>query len=187
MRLIPATALMAAATLLVNPTRSEVVTASANAASVRIAVPIAAAPDKVYAAFLEIGRWWDKEHTYSGDSANLKLTATPGGCFCEALPGGGGVLHMTVVNVVPNQRMTLTGALGPLQTAGIAGAMTLSFVPKDSGSELVLVYNFAGAYPNGVPSIAGGVNEVLQAQMARLKRLVETGAADEKATKPATP
>ncbi len=180
MRLIPATALMAAATLLAVPARSEVVSTSANAASIRISVPIAAAPDKVYASFLAIGKWWDKEHTYSGDAANLSLTATPGGCFCESLPGGGGVLHMTVVNVEPNQRVTLSGALGPLQTAGIAGAMSFSFVPKDSATELVLVYNFAGSYPNGIPSIAGGVNAVLTAQVERLKRLVETGAADEK-------
>jgi len=167
--------------------RAEVVAASANAASVRIAVPIAAAPDKVYASFLAISRWWDKEHTYSGDAANLSLTPTAGGCFCESLPGGGSVLHMTVVNVAPNQRMTLSGALGPLQTAGIAGALSFSFVPKDAATEVILVYNFAGFYPNGLPSIAGGVNAVLQTQMERLKRLVETGIADEKAVKSATP
>jgi hypothetical protein len=83
--------------------------------------------------------------------------------------------------------MTLSGALGPLQTAAIAGALSFSFVPKDSATELILVYNFAGSYPNGLPSIAGGVNAVLQAQMQRLKRLVETGAADEKAKKSSAP
>ncbi|HZF14430.1 MAG TPA: hypothetical protein VE046_00665 [Steroidobacteraceae bacterium] len=187
MRHSVATAFMTTAALLAVAARSEVVATSANAASIRIAVPIAAPPGKVYASFLAIGRWWNKEHTYSGDAANLKLTATPGGCFCESLPGGGGVQHMTVVYVAPNQRVTLSGALGPLQSAGIAGSMTFSFVPKDAATELVLVYNFAGSYPNGLPSIAASVDEVLQSQMARLKRLVETGVADEKAAGPARP
>jgi hypothetical protein len=99
----------------------------------------------------------------------------PGGCFCEALADGGGVEHLIVVFVAPNQRITLRGALGPLQTTGVAGAMSFSFTPKAAGTEIVLVYNVGGYYPNGLQSVAGGVNEVLQQQMRRLKNLVETG------------
>ena len=34
-------------------------------------------------AFARVGEWWGKDHTYSGDSANLSLSLTPGGCWCE--------------------------------------------------------------------------------------------------------
>jgi hypothetical protein len=65
--------------------------------------------------------WWDSRHTWSGSAANLSLAAASGGCFCERLPNGGSVLHMSTVNAVPNQKLVLFGALGPLQTSGAAG------------------------------------------------------------------
>ncbi len=56
---------------------------------VRSEVVVHAAPDSVYRALTaRIGAWWDPEHTFSGDSRNLSLDATAGGCFCERLPGG---------------------------------------------------------------------------------------------------
>lgn len=164
--------------LLATAARADVVEANAASMSIRAVVEINAPVSKVYDAFVQIGRWWDKEHTYSGDSANLKLSATPGGCFCETLPGGGGVQHMTVVNVAPNRRLTLFGALGPLQTGGVSGAMTLSFVAKPSGMELVMTYNVGGYSPNGLQAQAPDVDEVLTHQLKRLKGFVETGNAD---------
>lgn len=158
---------------------AEVVESSAAAMKVKEVVEIAAPVEKVYAAFVRIGSWWDKEHTFSGDAANLSLDVRPGGCFCEKLPDGGGAMHLTVVFVAPNQRITLSGALGPLQTTGATGAMNFSFVPKPSGSEpgsqLTLVYSVGGYYPNGLQSVAAGVDEVLSQQMQRLKRLIESG------------
>ena len=50
----------------------------------------------------------------SGNSANLSLALTPGGCFCERFPKGGGIEHMRVTYVDPGKRVVLTGALGPL-------------------------------------------------------------------------
>jgi uncharacterized protein YndB with AHSA1/START domain len=136
---------------------------------------IAASPQRVYQTLIRVASWWDPEHTYSGQSGNLSLTAKPGGCFCEKLSGGGGVLHMTVVYVAPNQRLTLSGALGPLQTAGLAGALTFQLVAKPAGTELAVVYNVGGYYPGGLASVAAGVDEVLLAQAQRLKAVAETG------------
>jgi uncharacterized protein YndB with AHSA1/START domain len=164
--------------LIASAAHADVMQASAASMSIRTVVAIDAPAGKVYDAFLEIGRWWNKEHTYSGDSANLKLSATPGGCFCEELPGGGGVVHMTVVNVAPNRRLTLFGALGPLQTSGASGAMTLSFVAKPSGMELVMTYNVGGYFPDGLQAQAPAVDEVLTQQLKRLKSFVETGNPD---------
>jgi hypothetical protein len=167
--------------------RADVMEADAHSASIRIVVPVSATPAKAYESFLQIGKWWDKEHTFSGDSARLKLNPTAGGCFCESLPDGGSVLHLTVVNVVPNRSITLSGALGPLQAAGIAGGLSISFAPKDAGAEVVLVYNLGGYYPNGLQSIAPAVNEVLQHQMQRLQQFTETGKAGRDAQQPSPP
>ena len=185
MRLPMRRSLMAASSLLSLTANAEVVEATANGMQIRHVVAIAAPVTTVYGKFLRVAAWWEKEHTFSGDAANLSLSAAPGGCFCEKLPQGGGVVHLTVVNVAPNQRITLTGALGPLQRSGVTGAMTFSFVPKPTGSELVMVYNVGGYYPDGLQSVAGAVDDVLLRQLQRLKSLVETGNAGSGARKPA--
>jgi uncharacterized protein YndB with AHSA1/START domain len=74
---------------------------AANGFTIRIETHIAAAPDKVYAALIEPARWWASDHTFSGDAKNLHVDAKAGGCWCETLPGGGSVLHLTVVNADP--------------------------------------------------------------------------------------
>ena len=91
----------------------------------RNVVEIAATPQRVYAALGEIGRWWDDAHTYSGKAANMSIRLEPGACFCEALPGGGGVRHGVVALAWPDQgTLRLEAVLGPLQDEGAAGALT---------------------------------------------------------------
>jgi uncharacterized protein YndB with AHSA1/START domain len=130
---------------------------------------------RVYRTFLDIGRWWNAEHTFSGNSANLSLRAVPGGCFCERLPHGGGVGHLRVVSVAPNRRITLSGALGPLQTGGLTGTLSASFASKGAGTEVTLVYNVGGYFPNGLAGIAPAVDRVLGEQLERLKSTVRSG------------
>jgi hypothetical protein len=141
---------------------------------------VSAPPDAAWRSIVHVEQWWSGEHTFSGDAANMKLDARPGGCWCETLPNGGGVVHMTVVYIVPNQRMTLSGALGPLQTAGVAGALTVQVTPKDGGTDIALLYNAGGYYPGGLDAVAASVDEVLTIQCDRLARLVATGNADAK-------
>jgi uncharacterized protein YndB with AHSA1/START domain len=160
--------------------RAEVVESSANTTKIKQVRTVAATPEKAWKAFLEVNHWWASDHTYSGDSANLHLDARAGGCWCETLPNGGSVLHMTVVYVSPNTRMTLTGGLGPLQTTGVAGALTFQIVPKGEGVEISLIYNVGGYYPGGLSSVAAGVDSVLAEQFDRLQRLIATGSADVK-------
>ena len=68
--------------------------------TVTLVVPPAEALRRVHAT----SGWWNKEHTYSGNSANLSLDARPGGCFCERFPKGGGIEHMRVAYVEPGKR-----------------------------------------------------------------------------------
>src|SRR5262245_43003616 len=91
--------------------------------TVRHTLEIAAAPARVYAVVTEIGKWWNPEHSYTGNAAALSLSTTSGGCFCETLPGGGHVRHLTVLYVDPGKALRLSGGLGPLQPLGVAGSL----------------------------------------------------------------
>src|SRR5579863_8892937 len=84
----------------------------------------------------DIGKWWNPQHSYSGRSENLSIELRPGGCFCERLPNGGGVVHMTVVNLQPGKLLRLSGALGPLQSMGVAGSLSWSLTPVASGTKI---------------------------------------------------
>ncbi len=79
---------------------------------------IAASPDKVWAALGQIGKWWNGAHSYSGDSANMTMPLSPGGCFCEALPKlgtGAGVKHGEVVMVNDRYGVRFTEAIGAVE------------------------------------------------------------------------
>ena len=129
-----------------------------------------------YAAVVQPERWWDPDHTWSGDAKNLSLDARAGGCWCEALAQGGSVEHMRVVFVQPGKVLRLTGALGPLQSQPLTGVMTWSFKDDpDGGSTISFRYRFAGpldAKENGPPV----VDAVLGEQVRRLQHYLETGA-----------
>lgn len=155
-----------------------VVETSANSLQVRHTLTLAAKPEKVWQSLLHVETWWSSEHTYSGSAANLRIEPRAGGCFCETLPDGGGVVHMTVVSLRPNAQLTLTGALGPLQTSGVAGAMTFTIAPAASGSTLTMTYNVGGYFAGGLDKLAGPVDAMLGQQMQRLQRVVETGKAE---------
>lgn len=136
---------------------------------------VKAPPAKVYAAIVQVQNWWNSEHTFSGSAANLSLEAKPGGCFCEKLPGGG-VEHLRVAFVKPNEVLRLRGALGPLQGEGVDGALTFALAPDGSGgTKLAMSYIVGGYLRKGPEAWAPIVDKVLSEQFARLVRYSETG------------
>ena len=157
----------------------EVVSSSANGFSVKQVRTMSTSPAKAFAAIVRVQSWWSSEHTYSGNASNLSIEPRAGGCFCEKLPDGG-VQHMTVVYVQQNQRLVLSGGLGPLQTSGLAGAMTIEVKPAGDKTQFGLVYNAGGYFAGNMAELAAGVDQVLGAQVDRLTRLAETGSADPK-------
>ena len=87
----------AIALLVASPAAADVVSASPNGFEVRETVNLVVPADVAFSSFADVAAWWDPEHTYSGDSKNLSLTLTPGGCFCERFPKtGGGIEHMHI-------------------------------------------------------------------------------------------
>lgn len=122
---------------------------------------------RAYAALGEVDRWWEGAHTYSGDAANLSLEMRPGGCFCEALEGGG-VEHGRVVLAWPAQgTLRLVGGLGPLQGEGVAAVLTWQVRAGDGGVEIVQTYNIGGAAPDTL-AWAEPVDQVMRTQLDRL-------------------
>lgn len=157
---------------------AEVVSASEGGFEVLEKASIAAAPKDVYARVVNIGTWWNSAHTYSGDAANMSLDLRPGGCFCEKLKDGGGVQHLVVVNFVPDKVLRLAGGLGPLQGLGVAGSMTILLAPTATGTDLTLRYRVGGYSAEGLKQLSAPVDQVLGEQVARLKRVTETGKAE---------
>lgn len=155
---------------------AEVVDVGENGFTVKIAVTVPVDPSKAYAAAVEgVGRWWDPEHTFSGDASNLSIEARPQGCFCEKLPGQGFVRHLTVIQALPGKLLRLEGGLGPLQGIAAAGIMTWRFQPADKGTTVEMRYAVGGYNPPGFKDLAPGVDAVLRSQLARYQRFLETG------------
>ena len=152
-----------------SPAAAEVVSASSNGFEVRQTVNLVVPPAEAFDAFRNIGAWWDPEHTYSGDAANLSLALVPGGCFCERLPKGGGVEHMRVAYIEPGKHVVLTGALGPLLYEAVTGVMDVQVKTIAGGAQLTLDYKVAGFAKGGADKLAPAVDSVLAAQMKRYR------------------
>lgn len=142
----------------------------------RNVVVVGAVPERVYAVIInEVGNWWDPEHTFSGDARNLSMENKAGGCFCERFPDGGGVQHLTIVNMVPGKMLRLRGALGPLQGAGVSGGMTWNLADTDGSTSITLEYSVGGYMEGGLQAMAAPVDFVLNTQLLRLKNYIEQG------------
>jgi len=164
MKLVAAIALVAA-----TPVSAAVVSAGPNGFEVRQTVNLVVPPEAAMASFAELPSWWNPEHSYSGDSANLSLVLRPGGCFCERLPDGGGIEHMRVTYVDPGKRVVLTGSLGPLLYEATSGVMDVQVKRAAGGSQLTLDYKVAGFANGGGETLAVQVDQVLADQMKRLR------------------
>jgi hypothetical protein len=154
--------------------RADVVDRSASGFTVRTTVAVAATAQRVYQDLLNVGAWWDKEHTYSGDAANMTIVAQPGGCFCERYPGGA-IEHGRVIYVSPNKLLRFAGAFGPLQELATIGTMTWTIEPatQGSGSTLTMTYTAGGYAAGGLDKLADIVDMVLAQQVKLLKAYAE--------------
>jgi uncharacterized protein YndB with AHSA1/START domain len=158
---------------------ADVVDSAPGGFTIRIGAEAGAPAARVYRALTEqIGSWWEKSHTFSGDAANLSIDTAPGGCFCEKLPGGGGVRHLTVVNADPGKLLRMTGGLGPLQDLAVTGVMTWKLTEAAGKTTIELTYKVGGYLPGtaGIGALAAPVDGVLTAQVKRLTQFVTESA-----------
>jgi len=123
----------------------------------------------------DVGLWWNSDHTISGDSGHLSITAVPQGCFCERFGVGAGVVHLMVTMVNPGVVIRLTGGLGPLGLMGVNGNMTWEFEDVEGGTKVTFTYAVGGYLAEGLEGISGPVDDVVGEQLARLKAQIEAG------------
>jgi uncharacterized protein YndB with AHSA1/START domain len=154
--------------LTAGPAAGDVIDRSPNGFTIKGRAQVAAAPDAAFRALVDVAAWWDKAHTYTGASSNLSIVPQPGGCFCEKLPGGGGVEHGRVVHVAPGSLLRLQGALGPLQELGVSGSLSWQVTKAASGSTITMTYAVGGYAPT-LEKLAPLVDQVMMRQLSLLK------------------
>jgi len=155
--------------LVATPASAEVISAGPTGFEVQETVNLVVPQANAYAAFGQVGQWWNKDHTYSGDSARMSLQLRPGGCFCEPLDGGGGVEHMRVTFLKPGEQIVLTGSLGPLLYQATAGVMDVKFERIAGGTRVTMNYRAAGFAKGDGDKMAPLVDQVLAEQMKRYR------------------
>ena len=166
MRYFSAALLLLAAT----PAHAKVVSADSHGFELRHEVLLTGSPAEAWARIGRIQSWWSKDHSYSGNAANLRLSLVPGGCFCESFPGGGGIEHLRVTYADPGKRAVLTGALGPLLYEAVAGSMDIELKPEARVTRVTLRYRVAGFARGNGTAMALAVDQVIGEQMTRLAK-----------------
>jgi hypothetical protein len=172
---LAAAALSLALVLWATAARADIIQSPPGLTEISFQLHVATNAAGAYAAVTHPEKWWNGEHSYSGDAANMTLEAVAGGCWCEKLPAGGSAQHMRVLAAIPGALLRLSGGLGPLQAQPMTGVMTWSF--KDDargGSTIDFKYRLAGSsdLPANWPQ---AVNGVLSGQMQRLQILLNKG------------
>ncbi len=168
------TALMGLAVMAAFPAHAEVVQKSENGFVVRTTTDVAKAPLEAWAALVAPAKWWNKEHTWSGDAANLYMDAQAGGCFCEQLalpadaPAGtrrGSVEHMRIIHTNPGKVLRLSGSLGPLQGEAVTGTLSITLKPIAGGTRILFEYVVGGYMRFKTDDIAPAVDAMLSEQL----------------------
>lgn len=151
-----------------SPATASVNNVSANGFEVTQTVNLVVPAPQAYAAFTQLPRWWSKEHTYSGDSANIRFDANLGGCFCERWDKGS-VEFMRVAYVVPGEQILLRGALGPMLFEPVNATLDFKVERIAGGAKATLVYKAYGFSGGNAAQIAPAVDAVLGDAMKRYR------------------
>ncbi|MGV3512641.1 MAG: SRPBCC family protein [Novosphingobium sp.] len=167
------------------PAQAEVIARTDTGFVVRVTGEVAASPAEAWKAFTTPSLWWNPQHTFSGEAANLGMDPSANGCFCERLPvpkgapptqKPGSVMHMRVVYAEPYRALRLVGGLGPLQSEAVNGTMTVTFKPVDGSSgkatRILWEYVVGGFMRYKTETISGAVDKVLAEQIAGLTKLI---------------
>jgi uncharacterized protein YndB with AHSA1/START domain len=136
---------------------------------------VKASPKDVWLAITQLPRWWNNEHTYSGQAARMTFDPQAGGCWCERWGDNNSVEHGHVLHAVPPRSLRLAGNLGPLQELPVDGVLTFTIAMQETKTILRMTYRVGGPPDVGLERLAPLVDQVLGEQFKRLKLFAETG------------
>jgi uncharacterized protein YndB with AHSA1/START domain len=165
MPLRPLPCLVAAATLLPLVAAAEVKLAAPDALVIEHRFAIPATPQVAWGALVHPERYWPDAHTWSGKAAHMSLVPEAGGCFCERWDGGSAE-HGRVIMALPGKLLRLRGSLGPFQEMAVAGVLTVTLEPVESGTEAVVTYRMSGDDSHRLADMASVVDPVIGEQFA---------------------
>lgn len=180
MRLL-ATTVIAILALSATPATAKIVAASDNGFAVRHEAEVTVDPETAYDMLRAPAKWWNGEHSWTGNAENLYMDAQAGGCFCELIPADesaekrvlrGSVQHMRILYAEPGKMLRLSGALGPLQSEAVTGTLTIMLKPTAQGTALSFEYVVGGYMRFSVDEIAPAVDGVIGEQLTRLANIV---------------
>lgn len=159
---------------------AEIKQAAADGFFLAYSAPLEVTTATAYADLVQVQKWWNGEHTWSGKAANLSLKPEAGGCFCERWPGGSAE-HGRVIMALPGKLLRLDTALGPLQEFALKGVLSFWLREDDYGKARIdLEYRVNGASASGLDQFAPQVDDVLGAQFSRLLRFIASGDPEDK-------
>lgn len=167
---------------------AEVTNTAGNGFTVQHQTVIAGKTEAVWQTMIAPSRYWNSDHSWSGNADNFYLVPQAGGCFCELIrttsadnikSSDGSVQHMRVIFAHNNKMLRLSGALGPLQSEAVTGTLTMLLQPQGDDTVVRFTYKVGGYMEFTVDQIAPAVDGVIGEQLARLSALFgEPEAAD---------
>jgi uncharacterized protein YndB with AHSA1/START domain len=162
------------ALLIAAPAAAEVVAATPTSFELTQTVTIDKPVPQVWEMLRNPQKWWNKDHSYSGDSANFYLDSQATGCFCEKLPGGGSVEHGRIIFIKSPTTLRLNAPLGPLQGEAVTAILTWTLTAEgENATRIKLTYVVGGHIRGGAEALAPRVDAVLAVQMLGLKSAAE--------------
>lgn len=166
------------------PAGAAVTSSDASGFAIENSAAIAADRADLFALLAQPGRWWNSDHTYSGDARNMTLDPAVSGCFCERIPGRDGapdgvIEHARIIYAAPPAVLRMVGSFGPLQAEAVVGTLTFAIKPgaEGKGSAVTMTYVVGGYVRGGADKLAPVVDMVMGQQLAGLKRAAEMAAA----------
>jgi Activator of Hsp90 ATPase homolog 1-like protein len=155
-----------------SPAAGEVIARSDQGFVIKRSALVSADAMQTWRMLLRPAAWWQSDHSWSGNAANLALDPRAGGCFCERIPqakgAAGSAEHMRVIHAVPGRLLRMSGALGPLQGEAAQGTLTITLAAAEAGTQVTFEYVLGGYMRLQPAQIAPAVDGVLGAQLASL-------------------
>jgi hypothetical protein len=156
---------------------ADIVSASPSTFVLHAQRTISAQPERVWNSLVQVGRWWDPEHSYSRDGRFMSLDPRAGGCWCERWRGGS-VEHGRVILVMNQDGMRtlrIAAPLGPLQGMAVNAILTFTVTADTAGAKIDMTYRVSGDPSLSLDQVGPGVNTVIMEQYERLIRFVTSG------------
>ena len=164
----------------VTAAQAEVTNTADNGFTVQHQTLIDGNAEAVWKAMIAPSRYWNSDHSWTGDADNFYLIPQAGGCFCELIrttsadnirTSDGSVQHMRVIYAHNNKMLRMSGALGPLQSEAVTGTLTMQLDPEGEKTAVRFTYKVGGYMEFPIDQIAPAVDGVIGEQLTRLSAL----------------